>query len=112
KSAVYKFGASEETFQEFRGNNLVMWEAIKFLIRDGARMLHFGRTSLDNDGLRRFKMGSGVVEEAIEYFKFDTRAKIWQSTARNDSGFYNNIFRRLPLVLNRLAGAVIYPHLD
>jgi hypothetical protein len=112
KSAVYKFGASEETFQEFRGNNLVMWEAIKFLIRDGARMLHFGRTSLDNDGLRRFKMGWGVVEEAIEYFKFDTRAKIWQSTVRNDLGFYNNIFRRLPLVLNRLAGAVIYPHLD
>jgi len=24
--AIYKFGASDETFQHFRGNNLVMWE--------------------------------------------------------------------------------------
>lgn len=112
KNAVYKFSASDEVFQEFRGNNLVMWEAIKFLIRDGARMLHFGRTSLDNDGLRRFKMGWGTVEKAIEYFKFDFGAKIWQSARRNESGFHNNIFRRLPLVLNRFAGAVIYRHLD
>jgi len=29
-----------------------------------------------------------------------------------DSGFHKRIFGRLPLVLNRLAGRMIYPHLD
>jgi CelD/BcsL family acetyltransferase involved in cellulose biosynthesis len=112
KNSVYKFGASDELLQEFRGSNLVMWEAIKLLLRDGAGMLHFGRTSLDNDGLRRFKLGWGTVEEMIEYFQFDIGAQAWKSNGRNGSGFHNNIFRRLPLALNRFAGALIYPHLD
>jgi hypothetical protein len=112
KTALYKFGASNEVFQKFRGNNLVMWEAIKFLIRDGCKTLHFGRTSHDNDGLRRFKAGWGALEEAIAYFRFDTETEAWKSSSDSGSGFHNKVFRRLPLALNRLAGAVIYPHLD
>lgn len=112
ETAVYKFGASDEVFQEFRGNNLVMWEAIKFLARNGCKTLHFGRTSLDNDGLRRFKAGWGALEETMEYFKFDTKTEAWKITRDSGSGFHNKIFRRLPLAINRLAGAVIYPHLD
>jgi Acetyltransferase (GNAT) domain len=112
KNAIYKFGASDEAFQEFRGNNLVMWEAIKFLIGHGFRSLHFGRTDLENEGLRRFKTGWGTKEELIEYFRFDTAAESWETTGRNGSGFHNSIFRRMPLVLNRFAGSVIYPHLD
>jgi CelD/BcsL family acetyltransferase involved in cellulose biosynthesis len=112
KNSVYKFGASDELLQEFRGSNLIMWAAIRVLLRDGASMLHFGRTSLDNDGLRRFKLGWGTVEEAIEYFQFDIGAQAWKRNSQNGSGLHNTIFRALPLALNRFAGAVIYPHLD
>ncbi len=112
RAAVYKFGASDEFLQRFRGNNFVMWEALKFLIGDGCRMLHFGRTSLDNEGLRRFKAGWGVIEEAIEYFRFDTETEAWKSTGDRSSGLHNKVFRRLPLAFNQLAGAAIYPHLD
>jgi hypothetical protein len=111
-SAVYKFGASDEVFQGIRGNNLVMWEAIKYLMQNGCKMLHLGRTSLDNPGLRRFKAGWGAMEGMIEYFRFDTKANAWKGAGDSSSGFHNKIFRRLPLALNRLAGAVIYPHLD
>jgi hypothetical protein len=112
KNAVYKFGASNTSYQEFRGNNLVMWEAIRFLMQRGCQLLHFGRTDIENEGLRRFKMGWGTEEELIEYFKFDIEEKAWESNGRDGSGFHNKIFRRLPLVLNRFAGSVIYPHLD
>lgn len=112
QSAIYKFGASDEAFQELRGNNLVMWEAIKLLIRDGFKMLHFGRTSPENDGLRRFKSGWGAQEEAIQYSRFDIEGKTWKNSGVNASGFHNHVFRRLPLALNRLAGCLIYPHLD
>jgi Acetyltransferase (GNAT) domain len=112
KNAVYKFGASDEVFQEFRGNNLVMWEAIKFLIRDGSKMLHFGRTALENNGLRRFKAGWGTMEEVIQYFRFDTESGAWEHASHNASGIHNKVFRKLPLALNRLAGTIIYPHLD
>lgn len=112
KRAIYKFGASNEAYQGLRGNNLVMWEAIRFLTRDGCQSLHFGRTDIANDGLRRFKLGWGADEETLEYFEFDTGTKAWKGSRRDGSGFHNKIFRRLPLVLNRLAGSMIYPHLD
>lgn len=112
KKAVYKFGASDERLQELRGNNLVMWEAIRFLAHEGAESLHFGRTSLENDGLRRFKLTWGTEEERIDYLKFDTAAESWVTARDNASGFHGAVFGRLPLALNRLAGALIYPHLD
>ena len=110
--ALFKFGASDERTQEFRGNNLVMWEGIKHLIGKGLKTLHFGRTSIDNEGLRRFKLSWQAQEEAIEYFRFALKAKTWLNSRRNASGFHNHIFRRLPPVVNQMAGALIYPHLD
>jgi CelD/BcsL family acetyltransferase involved in cellulose biosynthesis len=112
KKAVYKFGASDERLQELRGNNLTMWEGIRFLAQNGAETLHFGRTSLENDGLRKFKLTWGTVEETIEYFKFDTLAGAWVTGRDAASGFHEAIFGRLPSALNCLAGAIIYPHLD
>jgi len=112
KKAVYKFGASDDLFQEFRGNDLVMWEGISSLARHGCETLHFGRTSMENDGLRRFKQAWGTVEDRMEYFKFDVTWGEWISRRDNATGFYNAIFGRLPLAVNRMAGAMIYPHLD
>ena len=112
KNAVYKFGASDERYQDLRGNNLVMWEAIQFLAQNAFDTLHFGRTSRENGGLRRFKLAWGTVEEPLEYFRFDRATNDWISARHNVSGFHNAIFARLPLALNRLIGAMVYPHLD
>lgn len=110
--AVYKFGASDESFQELRPNNLVMWEGIRFLRDWGAQSLHFGRTSLHHEGLRRFKLAWGTEEEKMEYFQFDMPRGAWAVSHDKTTGFHNAVFGRLPLALNRLAGAMVYPHLD
>jgi CelD/BcsL family acetyltransferase involved in cellulose biosynthesis len=112
EKAVYKFGASNEAFQGLRGNNLVMWEAIRVLTQDGYQSLDFGRTDIENEGLRRYKMGWGTEETVMEYFEFDSRTEAWKTSSSFGVGFYNKIFRRSPLLLNRLAGSIIYPHLD
>ena len=112
KNALYKYGASDKRFQEFRANNLVMWHGIQFLARNGAEKLHFGRTDCENDGLRRFKLSWGTKEETIDYFRVDPSARECLVSAPSDSGFHKKIFARLPLAVNRLAGAMIYPHLD
>ena len=112
KKAVYKFGACDERLQEFRGNNLAMWEGIKFLAQRGVETLHLGRTSLGNSGLRRFKLSWGAEEETIEYFRFDPAADKWVTARDNVSGFHTTVFSRLPLPLNRMIGALVYPHLD
>src|SRR5207253_9292547 len=72
--AIYKYGASDENFQNFRGANVVMWYAIQWYARAGFDRLDFGRTEKANDGLRRFKLGWGAHEHLIHYFKYDLRA--------------------------------------
>jgi hypothetical protein len=57
-------------------------------------------------------MSWGADEEVIEYFKFDAQAESWENASQKGSGLHRKIFRRMPLALNRLAGSVIYPHLD
>ena len=112
QTALYKFGASDERLQELRGNNLVMWEGIKQLAGTGLKTMHFGRTAISADGLRRFKLSWGTEEEAIEYFRFALGAQVWEVNCHNGSGLHNQLFRRLPLMVNRIVGSVIYSHLD
>ena len=111
-SAIYKFGASDDSLQELRPNNLVMWEAIRLLAQRGCRTLHFGRTELENEGLRRFKRGWGAIEEVIQYFRLSTTVSAPKQSKESAGAFYNAVFRRMPLPINGLAGALIYPHLD
>ena len=111
KNAVYKYGASDKSFQEFRANNLVMWQGIQLLARTGVEKLHFGRTDSENDGLRRFKLSWDTHEEIIDYFRVDPSGRQCFTPVR-EGGLHKRIFGRLPLVFNRLAGSILYPHLD
>jgi hypothetical protein len=112
RKAVYKFGASDERFQLRRANNLVMWEGIKCLTETGADTLHFGRTSIENEGLRRFKRGWGSKEGSIFYSRLDPITTRWSTPPLESTGLHNRIFRTLPLRINRLLGTLCYPHLD
>lgn len=110
RRAVYKYGASNLAFQNLRVNNLVMWEAIRWLARNGFETLNLGRTSVRNDGLRRFKLGWGTSEYPIGYQKFDYRKNRFVAEADDAYGWHNAIFGRLPLWLSRLAGGFLYRH--
>jgi len=112
KTAVYKFGASDETFWKMRPNNLVMWEGIRFLIQEGIKVLHFGRTSSVHSGLRRFKLSWGTKEEPVFYARYCSNLMKWVQTTPGSAKNFNNIFRMMPSGLNVLMGRMIYPHLD
>lgn len=111
RTAIYKFGASDERLQHLRANNLVMWQAIRKYAREGYTALDFGRSSLDNAGLRKFKLGWGTQETQSDYIRYD-RATARYVTARDESsGWHNRLFRSLPIPLSRLAGALLYRHI-
>ena len=111
RQAFYKFGASDESFQELRGTNGVMWAAIQKCIGLRLERLHLGRTSLGNNGLRRFKLGWGAMEQSLSYLKFDLRRNEFACGADRASGWHNRVFGKLPPPLLRLAGKLLYPHL-
>lgn len=110
--ALYKFGASDYAFQQFRPNNLVMWEAIKRCNSSGFARLHLGRTSIANGGLRHFKLGFGAREEKIEYRKYDFSKRTFVTSEDRAESWVNQIFRRFPSSLLRLSGEMLYPHLS
>ena len=112
RRAIYKYGAADPRFQELRPSNLVMATAIRKLAGQGVESLHFGRTSVRNDGLRRFKEGWGAVETAIDYYRYDLRGSRWVTSSDRASGLHNHLFRHMPLCVNRALGALLYPHLD
>lgn len=110
RRAIFKYGASDAAFQSLRGTSLVMWEAMKWLARNGVTMLHLGKTALTNEGLRRFKLHCGATENTIEYAKFDMRQDRYVAGTDEISGWHNRVFRAMPPFASRLAGRLLYKH--
>ncbi len=109
--AIYKYGASNRKYINLRANNLVMWEAIKWLSRNKYNSLSFGRTDQDNEGLRRFKKGWGTTEVAIKYYKYDMSKKTFISKPTQESQVPSKIFSRMPQFLLRTTGSLLYRHI-
>jgi hypothetical protein len=111
RTVIYKFGASDKAFQDLRPNNLVMWEAIKRSAAEGFATFDFGRTSISNEGLRRYKQSWGTIERRINYVKYDLRSDRFVSGGDDSSGWQTRIFKILPSSLSRLIGFVAYKHM-
>lgn len=111
KRVVYKYGASDEAYQHVRGNNLVMWRAIAAFAQQGYAELDFGRTSLDNEGLRAFKLSWGAKENISSYLVHDVGERAWIKAPDRSSGWHNKVFRQLPLPISRWIGQILYRHI-
>jgi hypothetical protein len=109
---LYKFAASDLASQSLRPNNLIVWEAIRFFASAGFQTFHFGRTDLTAHGLRRFKLGWGSKEQPMRYCSYDFSCRRWSIVTPGQAGIHRRIFGRMPLFVNKIAGAAIYPHLD
>ena len=110
EQAIFKYGASNVAHQGLRGNDLVMWEALKYYASHDFRLLHLGRTSLANEGLRRFKLAWGAREHIIEYLRYDLKLQAFVAGKDDAFGWYNRCFRLLPIGVSRLIGALLYRH--
>jgi hypothetical protein len=112
REALYKFGASDARFQSARGNNLVMWEAIRWFADRGIERMSFGRTSSGNEGLRRFKLGFGTEEYPIAYWRYDFQSGGYVTGADRSSGWHARLFGLLPIWALSIFGRLVYPHLS
>ena len=110
KKVLYKFGASYMEFQNLRANNIVMWTAIKHCINKGYDEFCFGRTEPDNEGLRKFKLGWGTVEEVNNTYRYDLRVNSFVPVQTKTTGYHTKVFSNTPLVLLKLFGSLFYRH--
>ena len=112
RRAIYKYGASDYAFQSLRPNNLLFWSAIRECCQRGFESLHFGRSSINNDGLRRFKRSFGAVERPLHYARYHFGRAAWVCTSDRAQNIVNGLFRLLPVGMLRALGRLLYPHLS
>jgi len=103
---IYKFGASDERFKRFRPNHAVMWEAIRWGCERDYAMLDFGRSGLDDSGLRAFKSGWGAEERPLRYTTLVGATP--QANAATAGAVLRPLLRRCPLWVCRGVGAAFY----
>ncbi|MGN6384737.1 MAG: lipid II:glycine glycyltransferase FemX [Verrucomicrobiota bacterium] len=111
RRVIYKFGASDSAHQDLRANNLLMWHAIRNYSNLGFESLSFGRTSMPQEGLRRFKKAFGATEKILNYSRFSFATNSFVAVPDGASGAHEIIFRNLPLGLSKLCGALLYRHI-
>jgi CelD/BcsL family acetyltransferase involved in cellulose biosynthesis len=105
---IYKYGASSPAYWKLRPNNLLFWTAIRWGCENGYRAFDFGRTDLEDEGLRSFKRGWGTLEEPLVYSTIgDVPAE--SSKARLTS-ILRPVIRRMPPWFCRFVGELAYKY--
>ncbi len=110
KKIQYKFGASFSKYHNLRGNHLVMWEAIKRYAHEGFEEFDFGRTELNHEGLRRFKLGFNTEERLIYTSRYDLKTNSFITSDTKTEGFYNHLFNKTPIFILKIIGNTLYKH--
>lgn len=109
-NAIYKYGASDEKYQNLRANNLLFWEMILKCAKDGYKSLSLGRTELNNSGLLLFKDGWGGERSKLRYHRYDFSRRCFWSQLPHIGG-YEAFFKRLPVKVLRILGDMAYKHM-
>jgi len=109
-SALYKYGASDMTYQNLRPNNLIMWEAIKWYRNRAFKTLSLGRTEIDNPGLLQYKRTWGAKETMIKYVRYDYKKRSYVHGRADMTDSYKKIFARMPVRILRIIGLLLNKH--
>lgn len=107
-TVTYKYGASAADALGKRPNNLLFSEAIRWACESGFHTLDFGRTEIDNEGLRSFKRSWGAEEVELSYTHLADRAPS-PGGGRRDR-IVSTTIRRSPPLFGRLVGEALYRH--
>ena len=85
-----------------------MSEAIRWACEAGFQSFDFGRTEIENEGLRAFKSGWGAHEIELPYTYFSEDEPKPESALRDR--LMGATIRRSPTFVGRLVGEALYRH--
>ena len=110
KSAIYKYGASKKEEGHLRANNLVMWEAIKWLSNRNYKSLSLGRTEKSNAGLLRYKTGWAPEQKTISYYRYSMKDNTFVAKKKASDSLSTSFFKAAPVAVSNFLGGVLYRH--
>ena len=104
-----EYTASDEECLRLGSNQLLIWECIKRAHRMEARTFDFGRTSLGHKSLLEFKDRWHTERHPIShrYYPDDTEHPNWRDPF---GSAFVRLNKKMPLLLLKWEGRLIYPH--
>ena len=105
RTVTYKYGASDPRLWSKRPNHLLFWESIRWSCEHRYEVFDFGRSDIDNKGLRAFKAGWGTNEAELAYSVFGAKPLRPPEAL---VGAIGPVIRHLPLWANRTLGMALY----
>jgi CelD/BcsL family acetyltransferase involved in cellulose biosynthesis len=109
---TYKYGASNADAWSLRPNHALFWTAIKWGCEHGYQVFDWGKTAVDNEGLRRFKGHWGAEESPLVYSMLDAEGRdpYRASVPERLSGVMEVLIRKSPKIVCRTLGELLYRH--
>jgi len=105
---IGKYSASDSRFWRLGPNNLMLWTGIVWGCEAGYRAFDFGKSELENVGLRTFKSSWGSTELPLAY------SWIGGAPSHANDGLaarlLATLIRRSPALLCRVTGELLYGH--
>lgn len=103
---IYKYGASDYRHWRYRANHKLFWTAIQWGCANGYSVFDWGKTSLDNTGLREFKQRWGAKETILTY------SSLASNTSKKETAYLAKlakpVIQRSPKWVCRLVGELFY----
>ena len=109
-TTVYKYGASDAAFHPFGGMQLLFWRAIQDARRNGHRLFDFGRSDIQNDGLKVFKDRWGTARSALTYWRYPAAQSSTSSLRRYAMAGAKQVLDYVPNGCRAAAGRLLYRH--
>jgi CelD/BcsL family acetyltransferase involved in cellulose biosynthesis len=104
---IYKYSASDSAYWKLRPTKLVLWSAIAWGCRHGYRLIDFGKTDVENSGLRDFKSSWGSTEVPLTYSYLGASPAPAGGFAARTAAW---LIRSSPPIVCRMIGELLYPH--
>ncbi len=103
---VTKFAASNPTMRDTGAGHLLDWTSLDAACRAGYRFMDWGRTDLEAEGLRSYKVGWGAVETDLVYTHLCRRPP--DATGPQVGSAAKGVIRHSPEWVCRLLGELLY----
>jgi hypothetical protein len=107
-TVTYKYGASDVRRLGKRPNHLLFSEVIRSACDAGFHTLDFGRTDVDNEGLRAFKRSWGAQEVDLSYTYLTDAPPSLETPLRNR--LMTTTIQHSPSGVSRIVGEALYRH--
>ena len=104
---TYKYSASDPDYLKLRPNNLMLWTAMREAVNKGFLFFDFGKSDIDNTGLRKFKTGWGTEEKELIYSYYPEVPESGFS-GKVQSKFLKPLIQNSPSFICRMLGELFY----